>query len=272
MKNVLITEFKKSMQSLNFKVAFTIIFAICMYQYIFICQYYEGDGLGSIRSAYELSIMTGNRTGFLFGNIVSLMPLLACFIYADSYAHDRKSNVLTSIVTRVSKKTYVIAKGIAVFVTAFVVFFVPLFINQLLMMVTFPQKGIDNKYASPVFDIGYTNYHPDYLFDLIRVEHPFAYNLIYMFLISLFAGLIALIGLVISFKFNRNRFIPIIIPFILYMFWTYFIEIVGLSEYSIRNHISPGPYAEGWQLIILIIALYVPIVIAYRKYEKSDML
>jgi hypothetical protein len=259
-------EWKHSLNRLEFKLVFLLMMLISVGSFIFSCFYEWGGGqygssLLHVRSAFEMSIIQGTGVSVLLSTLVFLSPLLAMVVYSDTAYSDQTSGVYKPILTRISVKTYLWCKAAVVSVVTFFTFFVPLLINQLLSLIAFPLQGYDNNYALPPYDIGIQNYDSGWMFDLIRLQSPLLYNLLYMFIISLFAVIIALFAFTVFLVVKKNRFAVISGVFILIVIVQLIVMIMGSFQYAFVNLLTPGSGSLlvliGWMAFFLVPSLSV---------------
>ncbi|WP_129598086.1 hypothetical protein [Anaerophilus nitritogenes] len=270
MKKLLKIEFTHCINSRSFKFVFSTLLFISLSGYLINCYEFYGNKLSFIRSAFEYSIIQGVYSRFLMETELFLLPILACIIYSDSYFMDAKLGTYKNIITRVNKKNYIIAKGIIVFIVTFFTFFIPLMLNQLLCFIAFPIQGYDNNYAIMPYDIGFQNYTKEFLFDLLRLQSPFLYNMTYMIIISLCAALFALLGYSIYFIYKKNRMSVIVGIFALYNGSIFILSLADLEKYSIINYLRPTLPGSIIILLFWMIALFIVSTIIITKKGFHD--
>ncbi|KML23304.1 MULTISPECIES: hypothetical protein [Priestia] len=272
MINVLKLELKSCMKrkEIHFVLSFLILLSVAA----FIAEsipFYESN-MRFIRSAYETTILQGVYANPFRNTLLFIIPLVAATVFSDSFFIDYRMGVYKNILTRSDKKTYLIAKYIVTFIMTFMVFFIGLLINQLLCFITFPLNGFDNNSSLPPYDIGLQNFNNKALFDLLRLESPLFYNLTFIFIISLFAGLISLVTYSVYFLcLNKNRIIGIMSIFIIYIVINIGLPILGLNEFSLFNQLNPGHEGNFIQMIVwIVVLLFISFYILITKGIKSE--
>lgn len=213
-------ELKNCLHRKEFKLIFLTMMLISIGSFLFSCFYkwggnQYGGSLLHVRSAYEMSIIQVSG-GSIISALCFLLPLFAALIYSDTYYSDSQSGVYKSILTRTDPKVFLWAKTLVISVVTFFTFFIPLIINQLLCLIAFPIQGFDNNQGLPPYDIGIQNYSSEWMFDLVRLQSPFLYNLIYTTLISLAATIFALFAYAAYFVVKKGKFAVISGVFLLY--------------------------------------------------------
>ncbi|WP_339368707.1 hypothetical protein [Paenibacillus elgii] len=240
--------------------AIYIFAAMCLMNiiaYLITVYSYYGNPLSSIRSAFDLSILTGHPSRFLYQTFIILLPLLSALIYADSYFTDLKSGVYKQIITRTKQSDYIGAKILTVVIVTFFFTFIPLMLNQLLCLIAFPSVGFDNNFAYPAYDIGYQNYDTSYWLDLTRVQHPFLYNILFMCTASIFSVLFALWTFAISMLFPKGRLVVISSVFFLQLFYSFMVEILNVRSLSFFNFVIPLSQTTSLHFISIVLVMLV---------------
>lgn len=251
--NVFKQEFKRCLIRIEFKVVFFIVFVISMSAFIASCYAAYHSHLSWVRSAYETTIMQGTSTHLMLGVLLMLLPLLAPIIHADTLHNELESGVYKMVLLRTSLKRYVWSKAITIVVVTFFTFFIPLFINQLLCLMVFPMTGYESKFAFPPYDIGIQNYDPDAMLELLRLEHPLLYNVVFMILISVAASTMALFAYGVSFYLKKNRFVLFAGVFL-------FVTLCGIGlsllsyQWTLTHLLTPNQKSDGWVLVIWLVA------------------
>lgn len=249
-------ELKNCLGRMEFKFVFAILMSFSIGSFLIACQKNYGHGMSFIRSAYDMSMMQGTSTHVVWSIESMLIPLFASIIYSDSYYSDHRSGVYKNILTRTDTKTYFWAKAIVIIVVTFTVFFIPLLLNQLLSLLTFPTQGFDNNFGFPPYDIGIQNYNSGFMFDLLRIQSPLLYNLLYIFLISLVASLFAMFAYGAYFVSNKGKFATIVGVFLLYIVTELAVSTLGY-RLSLNNLLQPVNSGSFGVLMLWIAALFV---------------
>ena len=167
--NVIKFELSHCLKRKEFHFAFTLALLISMTAFIMECMAFYGSNLTYVRSSAESSIIQGTYSNTVRTTLIVMLPIISSIIYADSFYTDFKSGIYQQIVTRVSKSKFIITRAFVIFVMTFGSLFLALMVNVLLCMIAFPEKGFDNVYSLPPYDLGVQNYHDDYFLDLFRM-------------------------------------------------------------------------------------------------------
>lgn len=258
MKRMLILEFKNCLNRKEFQWIFAIIMLVSIGGFLLACADYYGAGMMTVRSAYEMSLLQSTSTWTVFSTLLVLLPLLAVIIYSDSHYSDVQSGVYKSIITRVDHRIYVWAKAIVLFVVTFCTFFIPLLVNQALCLVTFPVQGWDNNYAFPPYDIGFQNFDPTGMFDLLRLQSPMLFNLLFMVLVSFIAAMFALLAYGVYFVVNKGKFPVVAGLFLFYVASDLAVGFLGSYRLTLNNLLLPGNTGSFSNLLVWIVALLLP--------------
>lgn len=278
MRKSLLLELKNCINRNEFKFIFSSIFLLSIGSFAIACYEFYGAQATFIRSAYEMSIIQDIYSGSILQFIIILLPILATIIYSDSFYTEKQDGVYKFILTRTKLSTYVISKALAIFLITFLVFLVPLLINQGLSIVTFPLEGLDNNQALPPYDIGIQNYNSgsEYVFDFIRIQSPLLFNILKMIVISIFAACFSLLSYGIYFtkySLKRGRFFTAISIFIVFIIQELTLSILGLGRYSISTYLKTNGIGNPLILIVWILTiLLVSCLIIYRYGIKKNLI
>lgn len=241
MQKLLLIEVRNCIKRLEFKLMLLCLFIISIGTFWVDCYNYYGRNLCNLRSAYELGIIQSLNFKIILQLLIVILPIISCVIYSDSYYKDYKSGIYKTILTKVEKMNYFLSKAVVNFFITFLVFFIPLVINQILYCIAFPCKGYFNNYGLPYYDIGYTNFNSLYVLDLLRIKSPLLYNLTYILNISLFAGTFALLVFSFQLYYKRNGFMIPVGVFIIYIMLSILIDdFIQINNISILKYLQPN--------------------------------
>lgn len=272
MKQMLILEFKNCINRKEFKFIFSFLMFMAIGAFLFTASSFYGFQLSFVRSAYESSMIQGIYSQFILSAEIILLPLLASIIYSDSFYADSKSGVYKSILARTDKKTYLIAKAIVIFAVTFLVFLIPLLINQLLSFTAFPLVGFDNNYSLPSYDIGIQNYSGQgWLFEVLRLQSPFLFNVVGMLKISLFAALFALLTYSVYFVYKKGKLAGIAGVFFLYIVLSIAFDFIGLRQYGIINYLYMPTQGTPAMMVFWILALLSASLLMINRGLKNEI-
>lgn len=250
-------ELKNCLSRIEFKVVFLVFFLISIGTFIEACYIVYGSELTFIRSAYEMSILQGTSTKIMMNILLVLLPLIIPVIYSNSLITDLRSGVYKNILTRSDLKAYLWAKVSVTFLVSFFTVFIPLFINQILCLITFPQVGYDNRFALPSYDIGIQNYDSQAIMDVLRLGHPLLYNMVFMVLISLMASLFSIFAFAAFLTFNYNQFSIFTGVFLFITILNLAISLLGSNRLSYTSLLTPATKGSLIDLCLWITGLLV---------------
>ncbi|TGA96894.1 hypothetical protein E4665_13610 [Sporolactobacillus shoreae] len=175
--------------------------------------------------------------GDTYNIFILILPLLASLAYADAYAEDFNSGYIKNIVTKVSKKKYLMIRYAVNYCLGGTVVVFPLVLNFLGQMTSFPL--IENNYYFGMILVPNGNFLPD-----LNYQHPVLYILLRLFLFFLLGGILASIGLAFS-TVLKNRYIVLVVPFLAFMGFDLF-TYTFLGQYSISGlFLENGPANWG---------------------------
>jgi len=195
-----------------------------------------------------------------------LLPLLPALAYADTYYLDIKTGAYKSILTRCRKNNYILAKGIVIFVSGFIVVLVPLLINQLLYFIIAPLHSTKNLLGWPAYMFIPTH---NMIFESLFLSNPYLYNILYMLLAGLVGSLAALMSYSISFITNKSRLIIVAAPLVIYLVGNFINALLGKANYCLNYYLQGfvviGGLNADYFFIVLTISFIVSISIIFFK-------
>lgn len=271
MKQIIYVEFNNCIKSVKYKMVFIVLYLLCLYPFLINCYKYYGNNLSSIRSASEMSLNMGTYSIVIKDVLVLLLPLLASILYSDSFITDYTSGTYKNIITRVDKKKYMLAKVFVTFFVVFLTFFSVFAINEILTAIAFPINGYDNNFSLPAYDKGYYNYNNKWFLDLIRIQSPYLYNLIFILIQSIMASLFAVCSLVLSFIIKEQKLKVLFSILIIYTLSDIILSLFKLQQFSIKSYLYSMNKGEGIILLAWIGALILSIIFMFFYSEKKEL-
>ncbi|MDE7271947.1 MAG: hypothetical protein K2N95_02635 [Lachnospiraceae bacterium] len=267
MGSLLKVEFSRAFRSLGFAVAIGVGIVICCWHF--------WENIYPLRNCvyvgpYPLSAFgkwIGGENTSLQGVLYYMMvPILCALPYAESYFFDLKSGYINQITMRCGKKQYVRAKYIVTFVSGAVTAICPLLFDFLLtgmvLPAVVPQRGFG------VFPID-----ADMLMAELYYSKPFIYHLMYFILDAVFLGLLNIIAL-IAVHFTENRFLVMLMPFLVYLFVFSVCQMLGVGQFCPAGYLRPSQmFISSWYIIAgeLLLLLASGGVFLYVDTKKEDI-
>lgn len=202
----------------GFQLSFCIVLIYCFLTYLVNSINMIGTDISISYSADTLFALNSYSP---YWNLFSkIFPYIVALPFAFSYIEDNNVNIHPYLQGRIGRKNYFIGKTIVGFIGGFIIILLPFLINLFLCYITFPNNL--NTYFGDINTSGYcsdilgTNVFIDtgqkgLLFPQVYFFSPLLYNIIFMILCSIFAGIISMWLTSISYIFNNNK-ITIFIP------------------------------------------------------------
>jgi hypothetical protein len=274
MKNLLLLEWKRCFHRIEFRFTFGFFLVVAIGAFVDTCRAYYGRPLTLIRSAWDMSMMQGIEGHVWLSMELLLLPLLASILFSDSYYSDLRSGVYQTTLTRARACSVIWAKFIINFVVVFLAVLIPLMVNQRLCLSAFPTVGFDNNFGVPPYDIDVHNYTPSYLFDLLRVQSPPLYNLLYMFIISGFAALLASVTFALYFILKKGKFMTLTSVYLLFIAEEFAFTALGWRSFTLYNTMTPNVIASPPQLYVWgigLLATSLLLVFLYSRRHESGL-
>ncbi len=249
-KNAVIKmQFRHMLSRTEFKVSLTAVLLVVAISFLVLCTKVWGLDFSNLYSAAYGWV--GNAAPLDINIMQMFFVLLIFFVgsmaFSDSQYVDGKINAKTMIITRCSRKNYIISGAFVSFLGAFLVIFVPFIFSQLLSFSIFPvQSSVQTVFNSNPSWV--KPYRFDTLFPSLTYNNPYLYNLISIFYMSVCAGIFAVLSFCLSFFIKRGRLLIIGIPTILvfvedFIFpgsnsFTYYLYMGGIRNMSIYMYLG----------------------------------
>ena len=159
-----------------------------------------------------------------YSMLIFLFPFLIVIPYASSYIDDYRNQLLPVYAIRSSRMKYV-SKLIACFIGTSLVIAIPFLFNFLLMNLFFPHSRCllpggypDSVFCQNVLGIGsvYKSNYPVMSFLGLFLDNQILYSLLYLVIISIFAGWMGTFVLGLSFIWKYSKlflFLPVFVLF-----------------------------------------------------------
>ncbi len=142
--------------------------------YINVYKYY-GTEICNMYSFLEISVL-GNNTEIFF-YIGKFFPFIVVLPVAISVAGEQLNKIDTLWINRCGIRKYYISKMIAVFFMTFIVFFLPLMLELMLNVISFPSQAHGNLYGRNIYSEDYKAVE-QYLFFRLYYNYPLLYGIV----------------------------------------------------------------------------------------------
>lgn len=230
----------------------------------------SGNPMMPARGLYNLWI-GGESHSLGYTLFYTLLPLLASIPFGWSYCKEKNNGYLKCVVTRCRKRTYYLAKYIAVFLSGGMVILLPLLMNFLLTACFVPASK-----PSIIYYMYYAVQHGTMWSDIFY-KHPTVYVVLYLFLDFIFGGLFATLSYAFSI-FVKNWLAVTILPFLCILGLHYSRVLLA---YKVYKEISPINFLHatciennvdgGIVIVEGLIFLLVPLFAILREGDRGDI-
>lgn len=166
------------------------------------------------------------------------LPLLAALPYSWSLRSELKSGFVKHMVLKCGRLRYYFAKFSAAFLTGAVTVFIPLVINYIIVACFVPARMPDPG------DVIYHAVYRDFLFSKLFYTAPLLFDIVFMLLDALFAGVWASFVLSLAF-FGLNKFVILIGSYICLLFHQYITRVIVAYRFFIE--LSPFDFLRAYQ-------------------------
>lgn len=249
---------KNQINRSEFKICFIILILLSISGVVMgYCQNYKKD-LMFIRSAADNFLLASTYARVIEMLFALLFPLLAASLCAGYKKGSKKNEDCLFSLLRMNKKQFVYGNAVVVVVMTIMVFMFTLILNQLLCLLAFPLHGADNRWGQPRYEL-ICSFNPEYLFDIWVIQNPYIYNILYIIIISILAGGIALLTYGLGYLKMLERLKPIQLSAIVFIgFIMLFVisQFIGISGISFLSYVETGHSVSLTQYCIFTCFIY----------------
>lgn len=258
--------------------AFIITFAVMMlfsvFTFIMNCISCFEELSIHIQAAKYHFILNDIQMFYIPSWIYSLVfPIIPVIPFADSYFEEREKHTAIYCVTKKNNHSYYFSKLLSVFISGAIIIGIPLLINFLLNFIAFPIDSVNTgqNMSVPNCQIYFDDVLNTLLFGSLYCTNMYLYNLFFIFINALIAGLSAVIIYQLSFFYKNSRIILLCMFFVAYHIGCLFASAIFTDEFSLSNYILSANFHNGQSLrglIITVTAMLLAAIIPIPFAEK----
>lgn len=278
-------QFELMINRRSFKFIFSLMMLYNLISYLKYLLMYKNLDIFYFQTSQFL--FSGNDCSTYWGIFEAVFPFLVVFPFAFSFLDDTNTGIISYIAGKMGKCNYYAGKLIVCFLGGFIIIIIPFFINLFLCSITFPNNN--NTILGPYNLASYcetltgTNVIINTRFKQLPMlslylYSPFLYNVLFIFLLSLFTGILSMFAGACSFFLPRHKlllFMPVyslfwvgnlvdsmiitnndLLPYINFRWISY----VHVNFFSGRNYMVFGCF-----IFILLLFCIISICLAKRK-------
>ena len=263
MINILRLDYKSCIKNKNIKISLSLLLSLSLLHFLSVFIFIYKNKYSQIPYPYDLTILSGGF-GTEFFNLYSiLIPFVSCIIYSDCYIKDFNDGPINFILTKTSKLKYIISKLITIAIFSFLVIFITLMINIILIYTIIPL--INKNY------IIYADQHNHNILNTLKNNSPYVYNVFLAFVNSIIGSAISIFCYSISFTFNNIKNVLLfLITYVFFFLYSMIVEILNANWLSLYFYQSGYGSFNGF-LITIFIWLSISICIIFINYFKRDI-
>lgn len=142
-------EFLKIIRRRSYGIIFGLLLLAAFGSFLYACQFWYGADKTTVYAAKQHFVLGGMEPFVLNTVFSSLLPIVVSIAVSDVYDIERENGTTNLVFTRISKRKNIRLKARAVCVAAFLLILVPLVLNAVLCLLTFPCFGV--RLDSPVY-------------------------------------------------------------------------------------------------------------------------
>lgn len=216
-------QFRRMVQSLGFKIAFSFMIGFCMFSLAKELFEYRYTDVSAVPDANVLYCGFGITNCWTYFTV--FFPFLMVLPFATSFISDTQSHAISLIWTRSSVSRYLLSKLSVSFLGGVITVGIPFLLNLLLCNIVLPHNhnvlfgeyALQNYYGMLTGSNQlYTSVSPGIFFLELYLKSPFLYNLFFLCILSLAAGLMSAVLMALSFIIKKRK-IVLFFPF--FIFW-----------------------------------------------------
>lgn len=163
-------------------------------------------------------------------------PALPCLAYSYCYYDEYKFHLTSVMLPRLGRGKYFFSMAGAVFLAGFLVIFLPMFFSQLVFLTAVPSQSIVpvSSYVEQIDPVFYMQFWRG-----LAVNHPYLYSFIYCMIPACFCSLLGMLSFSFSLFVQKNRFLVIALPYILYLVIMFGSSLLGLPSSTLPTVMIP---------------------------------
>lgn len=178
---------------------------------------------------------------------IFLLPLIASLAYSYGYFDDCKNGVSKFLIPRTGRKSYYLSNACTAFWGAFLVVFLPLILEQLILFIACPLNTPYIMSSNPAVDDYAAVFGAGASLIALQLNHPYLFNVLYCIIPAVTGGLLALLSYSLSLFLRKSRFLVLTLPELLWIVIDFGIANFGGSEQAALNHlVQPYNTFPAW--------------------------
>lgn len=179
------------------------------------------------------------------------LPFVASLAFSYAYFDDEKSGVTKQLLPRIGRGAYYRSTACVVFLGGFLVLFLPLLLEQLVLCIAFPWQLPTNVSSDAFLDDYVTCVQISDSLAALQMNHPYLYNLVAGMIPSITAGVLAYCSYTLSLFFHRSRFLVLTPPGMVWLLPQFALSSNGMSFGFYQAVLQLGPKTDLilWGLI-----------------------
>lgn len=182
-----------------------------------------------------MSINNVNEHADVFILFTYLFPVLAVLPAGFSFMEEHMTGEEAYLKLRMGHRQYIMGKLRDAFFTTTIVFLIPLLLDIFITAITFPMSALGDQINFGIYSKEYERLLNNYLFKDFFLNSPLFYTISYAVLTSVFAGLLGMFTVSISYcrppKFRVILFLPVFLMLNLTMYFDSYMEPLGGIRY-----------------------------------------
>ncbi len=280
-------ELKKIIKRREFIFFFFVLFFGVISDFLINCYNCYGSYLTDLYPASVMTVLDNISRSPFRAVFVIFLPFVSCIVASDTFLCDSQRGISNCILTRISRKKYIINKAIAIFCVVSLTIFLCVCVSIILNCITFPMYGYTQHGVLLPLELIDETTHNQRLLWKIMIFEPYINLIIWAFIRGVAGGIFAILAYGISFIKGINRYVVLFSSFLIYnalsivqdwgasylirhkMYDTFIAEIVnGLGG----GLLLINPRSSLFSYLLEIAILVVPtVILIYNATKKEDI-
>lgn len=255
----------------EFIFSFLFMLTISLGLFLYDCFLQYGADVGEFLSADKLYIGRSCDNP-LYLILELILPLVIVLPFSDMALYEKNANMHPVIFARGKQRSYFLSQLFISGISAWLVIFIPFFVNFILCLIAFPLHSVNNTvYGTFAIDNGYYGtWLKNEPFQGLFAVNVYFHSLFYLLLLSLFSALCAMVVYCLSYFLRGNK---IFLTFFAFLINNFLIIISDYKDFSVNPYdylFSLSPIEKyKWYLLILFSVMLFSIIILSPFCKKK---
>lgn len=218
MMHFVVLQIKDMLKRKECIITFYVLLAMVLINYIRNVLSFQGMDVNSMYHPMKLLLLSYNMTNYnadLTILLIQLYPFLVVYPAGFVLAKEYQTGEAIFLSSRMGNNRYRVSKFIAAFVTTFIVFTAPFFIEVVLNCLAFPMDAMGDLTNWGCYNISYLNSVDNYVLSDFYLKSTYLYTVVGIIIFGIISGVLGMFTMMFSalykVKYNVFLFLPVFI-------------------------------------------------------------